>query len=140
MPSLNRGFPGKVTRFSVDVKEDTRTMHTEVDVPNLDHVLMPGLYAEAALSLERKVEALFVPLQAVNHEGTQTTAYVVNQQNKIEDRKLILGLQTANEAGVLSGLNEGDQVVVSDRSGLKPGEDVRPQVVEMLQYQGEKEE
>jgi RND family efflux transporter MFP subunit len=140
VPSLNRSFPGKVARFSVDVKEDTRTMHTEVDVPNLDHSLIPGLYAEAALSLERKLDALFVPLQAVNHEGDQTTAYVVNQQNKIEDRKLILGLQTANEAGVLSGLNEGDQVVVSDRSGLKPGQNVRPQVVEMLQYQGEKEE
>jgi len=140
VPSLSRSFPGKVTRFSVDVKEDTRTMHTEVDVPNLDHVLMPGLYAEAALSLERKLDALFVPLQAVNHEGEQTTAYVVNQQNKIEDRKLVLGLQTANEAGVLSGLNEGDQVVVSDRSGLKPGQNVHPQMVEMLQYQGEKEE
>jgi RND family efflux transporter MFP subunit len=140
VPSLNRSFPGKVARFSVDVKEDTRTMHTEVDVPNLDHSLIPGLYAEAALSLERKLDALFVPLQAINHEGDQTTAYVVNRQNKIEDRKLILGLQTANEAGVLSGLNEGDQVVVSDRSGLKPGQNVRPQVVEMLQYQGEKEE
>jgi RND family efflux transporter MFP subunit len=138
--SLNRSFPGKVTRFSVDVKEDTRTMHTEVDVPNLDHVLIPGLYAEAVLSLEHKRDALSVPLQAVSHQGEQTTAYVVNQQNKIEDRKITLGLQTANEAEVITGLSEGDQVVVSDRSGLKPGQDVRPQVVEMLQYQGEKEE
>ena len=140
VPSLSRSFPGKVTRFSVDVKEDTRTMHTEVDVPNLDHVLIPGMYAEAALSLERKRDALSVPLQAVNHEGEQTTAYMVNPDNKIEDRKITLGLQTANEAEVIAGLNEGDQVVVSDRSGLKPGQDVRPQVVEMLQYQGEKEE
>ena len=46
-------FPGKVARFSVDVKEDTRTMHTEVDVPNPDHVLIPGLYAEATITLER---------------------------------------------------------------------------------------
>ncbi len=42
VPSLNRTFPGKVTRFSVDVREDTRTMHTEVDVANPDRVLMPG--------------------------------------------------------------------------------------------------
>jgi RND family efflux transporter MFP subunit len=138
--SLNRSFPGKVTRFSVDVKEDTRTMHTEVDVSNLDHLLIPGLYAEAVLSLEHKGDALSVPLQAVSHEGEQTTAYVVNQQNKIEDRKITLGLQTANEAEVITGLSEGDQVVVSDRSGLKPGQDVRAQMVEMLQYQGEKEE
>jgi len=140
VPSLSRTFPGKVTRFSVDVKEDTRTMHTEVDVPNLDHALMPGMYAEAALTLERKRDALSVPLQAINREGEQTTAYAVNQANKIEDRKVTLGLQTANEAEVLTGLHEGDQVVVSDRSGLKPGQDVRPQVVEMLEYQGEKEQ
>ena len=42
VPSLNRTFPGKVARFSVDVKEDTRTMHTEVDVPNPNRVLLPG--------------------------------------------------------------------------------------------------
>ena len=140
VPSLNRSFPGKVTRFSVDVKEDTRTMHTEVDVSNFDHVLIPGMYAEAALSIERKPNALSVPLQAVNHEGQQTTAYVVNQANKIEDRKVTLGLQTASDAEVIAGLNEGDQVVVSDRSSLRPGEDVRPQVVEVLQHQEEKEE
>ena len=138
--SLNRSFPGKVARFSVDVKEDTRTMHTEVDVPNLDHVLIPGMYAEAALSLERKRDTLFVPLQAVNHEGEQTAVYAVNQGNKIEDRKIALGLQTASDAEVISGLDEGDLVVVSDRSGLRTGQEVRPRVVEMLQYQEEKEE
>ena len=140
VPSLNRGFPGKVARFSVDVKEDTRTMHTEVDVPNPNHVLIPGMYAEAAISLERTRDALCVPLQAVNHEGELTTAFVVNQKNTIEDRKITLGLQTASEAQVITGISEGDQVVVSDRSGLKPGQAVRPQIVEMLPYQGEKEE
>jgi RND family efflux transporter MFP subunit len=138
--SLNRSFPGKVARFSVDVKEDTRTMHTEVDVANLDHMLMPGLYAEAMLTLERKPNALALPLQAVSHEGEQTTVYAVSSSNKIEDRIVTLGLQTATDAEVLSGLNEGDMVVVSDRSGLKPGEEVRPQKVELIQYQGQKEE
>lgn len=140
VPSLNRSFPGKVARFSVDVKEDTRTMHTEVDVPNADRALMPGLYAEATLTLERRDHALAVPLQAVNHEGEQTTVYVVGHSNRIEDRKVTLGLQTANDAEVQTGLSEGDLVVVSDRASLKPGQEVRPQVVELLQYRGEKEE
>ena len=78
VPSLNRSFPGKVSRFSVDVKEDTRTMHTEVDVLNTDRTLMPGLYAEATLTLEKKDHALAVPVQAVNHESDQTTVYVVD--------------------------------------------------------------
>jgi RND family efflux transporter MFP subunit len=138
--SLNRSFPGKVTRFSVDVKEDTRTMHTEVDVLNPEHVLLPGLYAEATVTIERRADTIAVPLQAVSHEGDGTHVYVANSGNKIEDRRVTLGIQTATDAEVVSGLNEGDLAVVGDRSGLKPGEEVHPQVVELIQYQGEKEE
>ena len=140
VPSLNRNFPGKVSRFSVDVREDTRTMHTEVDVRNRDHVLVPGLYADADLTLEHKEGIPTIPLQAVNHEGDKTTAYIVDQNNQIEDRPITLGLQTATDAEVVAGLNPGEQVVVSDRSGLKPGEKVRPQDVQVMQYQEAKED
>ena len=47
-----------------------------------------------------------------------------------------LGLETSTDAEVVSGLAEGEAVIVSDRSGLKPGEEVRPQTVQMLQYHG----
>jgi RND family efflux transporter MFP subunit len=135
VPSLNRTFPGKVARFSVDVREDTRTMHTEVDVPNPDRVLIPGVYAEAVLTLEKKDNVLALPLEALNYENSKTTVYVVNNLNEIEDREVKLGMQTAKEVEVVSGVSAGEQVVVSDRSGLKPGENVRPKVIEMLQYQ-----
>jgi RND family efflux transporter MFP subunit len=134
VPSLNRTFPGKVARFSVDVKESTRTMHTEVDVPNPQRVLVPGIYAEAELVLEQKADVPTIPLQAVNHEGEKLTAYVVNQGGRIEDRPLTLGLQNASEAEVLAGVAAGEQVVVSDRSGLKPGEAVHPQPVQLMSY------
>lgn len=134
VPSLNRTFPGKVARFSVDVRADTRTMHTEVDVPNPQHVLLPGLYAEADLSLDRKENVPTVPVQALNHEHGKTTVLVVNGDGRIEDREVELGLETSGDAEVMSGLNEGAQVVVSDRSGLKPGQKVHPQVVAVLEY------
>lgn len=135
VPSLNRTFPGKVARFSVDVKESTRTMHTEVDIPNPRRLLVPGIYAEADLLLEQKNHVPAVPLQAVNHEGDKTTVYVVDSNGKLEDRPVVLGLQTADNAEVLTGLTEGDQVVVSDRGGLKPGQTVHPQQVQLMQYQ-----
>lgn len=138
VPSLNRTFPGKVARFSVDVREDTRTMHTEVDVPNPDRVLIPGVYAEATLTLEKRDNVLAVPLQAVNHEPNQTTVYVVDQTDEVKDRPVTLGLETASEAEVVSGLAEGESVIVSDRSGLKRGQYVRPRVIEILQYQEQK--
>jgi RND family efflux transporter MFP subunit len=136
VPALNRSFPGKVARFSLDVQEGTRTMHTEVDVPNPGRLLMPGMYAETTLTLEAKDNVLTVPLAALDHAGNQTTVYVASSTGKVEDRVVTMGLETATDAEVVSGLAEGDSVIVSDRSGLKPGEEVQPQVVQMLQYHG----
>jgi hypothetical protein len=65
---------------------------------------------------------------------------VVNANSEIEDRPITLGIQTATDAEVLTGLNEGEQVVVSDRSGLKPGQKVHPQSVQIMQYQEGKQE
>jgi RND family efflux transporter MFP subunit len=136
VPSLSRAFPGKVARFSLDVQEGTRTMHTEVDVPNPDRLLMPGMYAETTLTLEARDNVLAVPLEALNHEGDQTTVYVASPTGKVEVRVVTVGLETSTDAEVVSGLAEGESVIVSDRSGLKPGEEARPQVVQMLQYHG----
>ena len=134
VPSLNRTVPGKVARFSVDVREDTRTMHTEVDVRNPDRLLVPGLYAEADVTLEHREDIPSIPLQAVNHEGDKTTVFVVSSSSELQDRPVTLGLQTASDAEVVSGLREGEQVVISDRSGLKPGEKVVAQQVQVMQY------
>jgi RND family efflux transporter MFP subunit len=134
VPALNKTIEGKVSRFSVDVKEDTRTMHTEVDVPNTSGNLVPGLYAEATFSVAKKNDALAVPLQAVNRTGTQTTVDVVGKDNKIEVRNVTLGIQTDSYAEVLSGLQEGDQIVVSDRAALKPGQLVQPATAELMEY------
>jgi RND family efflux transporter MFP subunit len=134
VPSLKHTFPGKVARFSVDVRADTRTMHTEVDVPNAEGVLLPGLYAEAELGLEQKADVLAVPVQALNHEGNKTTVFVVNQEAQLEDRTVQIGLETSSDAEITSGLREGEQVVVSDRSGLNPDQKVHAQAVPVLEY------
>jgi RND family efflux transporter MFP subunit len=137
VPSLNRTFPGKVARFSVDVREDTRTMHTEVDVPNPKHLLVPGLYADARLSLDNRQGVPSVPVQALNREGARSTVFLVNQNGELEQRSVQLGLQTATDVEVTSGLNAGDLVVVSDRSGLKAGEKVNAKEVPVMEYHGD---
>jgi RND family efflux transporter MFP subunit len=135
VPSLNRTFPGKVARFSVDVRADTRTMHTEVDVPNPERVLMPGLYAEAGVDLDQRENVPTVPVQALTHEANKITVFVVNHDGELEDRAVQVGLQTTTDSEIISGLSEGEQVVVSDRSGLKPGQKVHPQAMAVMQYQ-----
>jgi RND family efflux transporter MFP subunit len=140
VPSLSRTFPGKVARFSVDVREDTRTMHTEVDVPNPSRILLPGLYAEATITLEKKDAAIAVPLQAVDQDNNKTTVDVADSSGKIERRQIVLGIQTATDAEVLSGLQEGELVVVSDRSGLKAGQTVQTKMTDLMQYQSSEEQ
>jgi len=134
VPSLNHTFPGKVARFSVDVRVDTRTMHTEVDVRNPNHVLVPGLYAEATLTLEHRDDIPTVPIQALAHEADKTTVFVVDQDGRVQDRAVQTGLMTSSYAEIVSGLREGEEVVVSDRSGLKPGERVQAKMVDVLEY------
>jgi RND family efflux transporter MFP subunit len=129
VPSLDRALPGVVARFSTDVKEDTRTMHTEVDVLNPDHKLIQGQYAEATITLDHKEGALAVPLQAVARNGPETIVFVVDGAGKLDARRVTLGLQTATDAEVLSGITEGEMVVVGDRGGLKTGQLVHPKIV-----------
>ena len=62
--ALNRSFPGKVARFDKKVQSSTRTMNTEVDVPNPNLVLIPGMYAEVDLTLKTAKQALTVPVNA----------------------------------------------------------------------------
>jgi RND family efflux transporter MFP subunit len=137
VPSLDRHFPGTVTRFSADVGAATRTMHTEVDVPNREGALIPGMYAEAMLMLDRKGNALVIPLQAVTQGGDHARVLIVNEANKIQDRSITLGIQTEDDVEVMSGLKDGDRVVISDKSGLRPGEAVSPKLTEANAFKSE---
>ena len=139
VPSLDRSFPGKVARFSVDVKMDTRTMHTEVDVPNPNRALLPGVYAEATLTLDRANRALTVPQEALNIVGDERTVWVVDQSNRVEERKITTGIEGPDDVEVLSGLREGELVAVGDRSSLRPGEQVKPKEVTLIQGQSQQE-
>jgi RND family efflux transporter MFP subunit len=138
--ALGKTFTGEVKRFSPDVVANTRTMRTEVDVRNTDGSLVPGLYAEATLVIEQKQNALSVPLQAISRSGDESSLFVVGPGNKLEMKKVTLGIQTANDAEITSGISPDEQIVVSDRSGLKAGQVVTPQTVQLSEYQGQQQD
>src|SRR5205807_4034755 len=73
VPSMNRVFPGKVARFAEKVQSSTRTMDTEVDVPNANLLLIPGMYAEVNLTLDRRYNALTIPVSAVDADRSAST-------------------------------------------------------------------
>jgi RND family efflux transporter MFP subunit len=131
IPTLNRTFSGKVARFSDRVQLSTRTMDTEVDVPNPTFTLVPGMYAEVNFTTASRNQALTVPIAAVSlSAGSEASGAVmaINSSGRLESRIVSLGLQTADSFEVLSGLKEGDVVVVGNRANLRPGQQVRPKL------------
>jgi multidrug efflux pump subunit AcrA (membrane-fusion protein) len=110
-------------------------MHTEVDVSNSDRTLVPGLYAEAVLTLNRRDNVLVVPPQAINREGDQTSVDVLRPGDRIGFQQVTLGIQMPDYIEIASGLKLGDQVIVSDRGSLKEGDLVKPKAVEPLPYE-----
>jgi len=133
VPTLNRTFPGKVARFSDKVAYQTRTMDTEVDVPNPSLVLIPGMYAEVNLTLARHSAVIALPVMAVDQDaaGSSGSVMVITPNNRVEVRRVVLGLETANRVEIRSGLNDGDTVVLTGRASLKAGQEVRPKVIAM---------
>src|SRR5579862_1801855 len=130
VPSLNRSFQGKVARFSDRVQFSTRTMETEVDVQNPSLVLIPGMYAEAHLTLEKKTQVLAVPVQALGGHESNPSVLVVNTDKRLEERPVKRGLETSNRVEILSGLHENEMVVVGSRSQLKAGQQVESKVID----------
>lgn len=136
VPTLNRTFAGKVARFSDELQLSTRTMDTEVDVPNPALVIVPGMYAEVRLPLSESANAVAVPLQAIGGPEEKRTVFLVNPSGQIEERPVTVGIETSDSAEIKAGLQPGDLVVVSGRAQLKPGQQVTPKVVEMAAAQG----
>jgi RND family efflux transporter MFP subunit len=129
--SLKRTFTGKIVRYSDQIDPQTRTMHTEVDVPNPKFELVPGMYASVKIPLRTVNGVLTVPVQAVQSSGTgEGTVLIVNSSNHLERREVKLGLQTATDAEVLSGLAENETVVFGEQNQFREGQLVTPKLVD----------
>jgi RND family efflux transporter MFP subunit len=126
--TLQRNFTGKVTRFADTIQTATRTMDTEVDVPNPSLKIVPGMYAEVHLHLADHKGVVTVPLDAVDGIGSETEkAYEVGSGGVIHVIPVKTGIETAARVEVLSGVQAGDVVVVGRHSGLLDGQKVQTQ-------------
>lgn len=128
---LNKTFNGKVVRVSDQIDLSTRTMHTEVQVPNPNYELVPGMYASVELPLHTAADVLSLPIQAVRRttEGKGTVLYV-GPDNRVQPREVKMGLEGANWVEIVSGLQEGDSVIFGEQSSFTPGQLVKPTPVQ----------
>jgi len=134
--ALNKTFEGTVARFADKVDDATRTMITEVDVPNPKLEIVPGMYAYVSFPVMEKKNALAVPIQAVSRQGNKALAYCISNDNRVEVRPVTVGIETRSQIEVLSGLSEGDRVVVGNTSQLRQGQIVAPKIVELSEVEG----
>jgi RND family efflux transporter MFP subunit len=127
--ALDRSIEGKVSRFADSLDRQTRTMETEIDFDNRDGRLIPGMYAETRLSLREKKNALTIPLEAVSRNGEDATVLAVNAQNTVDERHVRLGLEDNARVEVLTGIADGDRVIIGNRSAYRSGQKVLPKEV-----------
>ncbi|WP_263357281.1 efflux RND transporter periplasmic adaptor subunit [Acidicapsa ligni] len=125
--SLGKTLQGKVTRHADSVQMATRTMDTEVDVPNPGGTLVPGMYAEVHLHLAARPNVLSVPLDAVDGLGTSVQQTYIVRDGVVHLVQVETGLQTPTRVEILSGLQSGDKVIVGRHTGLSDGEKVDAQ-------------
>lgn len=126
VPELpDREFAGKVTRFANALQSSTRTLQTEIDIPNPDGALPPGVYCSVELKIPRKTPSFVVPAEAIifNRDGLQVA--VVND-GKSEIRKLRVTHDLGTSVEADAGVKAGEQVILNPPVTLLDGDKVQP--------------
>jgi RND family efflux transporter MFP subunit len=119
----DRGFPGTVTRIASALQPGSRTLLTEIDVPNPDGALSPGIYCTVELYIPRKTPAMIIPADAVvfDHNGLHV-AVVENGIARLQ--KITIARDFGTEVEVHDGVKPGDQVILNPMVNLMEGSKV----------------
>jgi RND family efflux transporter MFP subunit len=123
----NRQFTGTVARTSHAIGVNSRTLLTEVDVPNPKGELFPGAYAQVHFHLSLKTVPLVLPGNTILFQAQGPQVGVVNSQNRVELRKVTLGRDFGNRIEILSGISKPDAVIANPPDYLVDGMSVAVQ-------------
>jgi RND family efflux transporter MFP subunit len=119
-----RNFCGQVVRTANSIDPNTRTLLTEVDVPNPSGTLLPGAYAEVHFDVKVTGQRLSLPINALLFRPDGTMAAVVGPDGRINLKKLTIGQDFGNSLEVLQGIDLTDRIVVNPPDALEQGEHV----------------
>jgi RND family efflux transporter MFP subunit len=117
-------FPARVTRYAHAVDTSSRTMRTELDIPNSTDTLVPGAYASATFSLRSPIAPLILPSNTEIFQGTGMQVGVVERDNRVQLRNISVGRDFGTSIEVLSGLSPNDAVITNPSDSLTAGAEV----------------
>jgi HlyD family secretion protein len=118
-----KGIDGKVTRTSWSLDKSNRSLRAEIDLPNKDGKLRPGMYAKVDILLDQRDNVLTLPLTAIVREGGETYCCSV-QAGKIDRKKIALGLRSGPDVEVRSGVDADQLIVLARADSLMQGQSV----------------
>ncbi|KJC56676.1 hemolysin D [Bradyrhizobium sp. LTSPM299] len=124
----NRTFPGKVTRIATALQPGSRTLLTEIDVPNPDGALNPGIYCTVELFIPRKTPSMIIPADAVVFDQNGLHVAVV-ENGTVRDQKITIARDFGTEVEVHDGVKAGDQVILNPMVNLADGSRVTVRLV-----------
>lgn len=121
-----RVFHGKVARSSNALDPSSRTLLTEILIPNNDGALLPGMYAQVSLSIHRQHPPLIIPGDTLLIRPQGTMVATVRGDGSIHFQKVLLGRDFGKEVEVINGLVEGQALVVNANDSVQEGVKVNP--------------
>jgi multidrug efflux pump subunit AcrA (membrane-fusion protein) len=117
-------FCGQVARTADSIDPATRTLRTEVDVPNPAGKLLPGAYAEVHFDVKVAGNLLSLPVSALLFRPDGTMVAVVGTDSKIQLKRVAIGRDYGNTVEVLQGLDASDSVVDNPPDSMEQGQQV----------------
>lgn len=118
-------FSGSVVRTADSIDPATRTLNTEIDVPNPKGRLLPGSYAQIHFELKQQVQRLTVPSNALLFRAEGPRAAVIGPDNRVHLKPVTIGRDFGTTTEILAGLQQSDSVVLSPSDSLEDGQTVQ---------------
>ena len=120
-----REFSGKVVRTSGAIDPNSRTLLTEVDVPNDSSELFPGAYTQVHLVTGGNNQSVLIPANTLLFRSEGASVGVVNQNNVVELKKIKIGRDLGTQLEIIQGLSLDDRVIVNPSDSLAAGQKVK---------------
>jgi RND family efflux transporter MFP subunit len=117
-------FMGTVARTADAIEPATRTLNTEVDVPNKDGKLLPGSFGQVHFSVGNSVPRITIPVNAMLFRAEGAQAAVVGKDGKVQLHRIVIGRDFGNTIEILAGVETSDDVIINPSDSLEAGQQV----------------
>lgn len=119
--SLGKRYPGRIIFVSPAADASAKSYSLRIELEDADDLVKAGMFARAQIAFLARPQTLFVPKESVIEKNGRISLIVINDEEKAEEREVVLGVRNDAEVEILSGLSEGERVAVSNLSRLKNG-------------------